>query len=260
VADNLWVLREQKKISVATLANRAGLPIGLIMEYESGQRSIDPRHLNRIARALYVEESDIKLRSDPRPGAAPLERQPPREGPRDMARPTGDRPPTPRPPAGDVRPRERPMRPRFELRPPLPARPSQIAHLEGLLKRLGLTVADLEAQTGKPVSGLDRVALSALLKDLQAKVKDTPSPVRHRAYLPESVDEFEARYLAAAQEANDCFSFILFDGSIVEGQIIGFGPYSITALQADGSEVTLNKLALVCYTKLSSGDGQERPR
>ena len=87
MADNLWVLREQKKISVATLASRAGLPIGLIMEYESGQRSIDPRHLNRIARALYVEEADIKLRSDPRPGAAPLERQPSRDAPREMARP-----------------------------------------------------------------------------------------------------------------------------------------------------------------------------
>jgi transcriptional regulator with XRE-family HTH domain len=260
VADNLWVLREQKKISVATLASRAGLPIGLILEYESGQRSIDPRHLNRIARALYIEEADIKLRSDPRPGAAPLERQPSRDAPRDMARPYGDRPPMPRPAAGDVRPRERPMRPRFEPRPPLPARPSQIAHLEGLLKRLDQTVADLEAQTGKPVSSLDRVALSALLKDLQAKVKDAPTPVRHRAYLPESVDEFEARYLAAAQAASDHLRFTLFDGSTVEGQIIGYGPYSITARSADGSEVTLNKLALVSYTKLSGDDGSEQPQ
>ncbi len=202
MADNLWVLRDQKKISVATLASRAGLPIGLILEYESGQRSIDPRHLNRIARALYIEEADIKLQSDPRPGAAPLERQPSRDAPRDMARPYGDRPPMPRPAAGDVRPRERPMRPRFEPRPPLPARPSQIVHLEGLLKRLDQSLADLEAQVGKPISSLDRVALSALLKDLQAKVKDAPTPVRHRAYLPESVDEFEARYLAAAQAAS----------------------------------------------------------
>jgi len=74
MAENLWALREQKKVSVATLANRAGLPIGLIMEYESGQRSIDPRHLGRLARALYVDEAEIKLWCDPRPGAGQLER------------------------------------------------------------------------------------------------------------------------------------------------------------------------------------------
>ncbi len=47
------------------------------MEYESGQKSIDPRHLVRLARALYVEDIDIKLQSDPRPGSAPLQRQAP---------------------------------------------------------------------------------------------------------------------------------------------------------------------------------------
>jgi transcriptional regulator with XRE-family HTH domain len=238
-------LREQKKISVATLANRAGLPIGLIMEYESGQRSIDPRHLIRLARALYVEESDIKLQSEPRPGSAPLERQPPRNGARDMTRPQGERPSS-RPPTGDARPKDRPARPRPEPRPPLPARPSQIAHLEGLLKRLGTT--------------MDRAALSALLKDLQVKVKEAPTPVRRRAYLPESVDEFEARYLMSVQEEQAHLRFTLFDGSVVEGQIIGFGPYSITARQADGSEVTLNKLALVSYAKLSGGQGLEPVR
>ncbi|MCU0500241.1 MAG: hypothetical protein MUC51_00480 [Anaerolineae bacterium] len=119
-------------------------------------------------------------------------------------------------------------------------------------------MADLEAQIGKPLSGLDRVAISALLKDLQAKVKDAPTPVRHRAYLPESVDEFEARYLAAAQAAGDHLRFILFDGSSVEGQVIGYGPYSITARQADGAEVTLNKLALVSYTKPSGNAGPEQ--
>ena len=52
MAENLWALREQKKLSVAMLASRAGLPIGLIMQYESGQRSIDPRHLARLARDI----------------------------------------------------------------------------------------------------------------------------------------------------------------------------------------------------------------
>ncbi len=253
MAENLWALREQKKISVAMLANRAGLPIGLIMEYESGLRSIDPRHLGRIARALYLEETDIKLQSDPRPGVGPLERQPPR----DFGRPPQGRPPAPVSVTGL---RERPLRPKPEPRPPPPARPSQIAHLENLLKHLNRTVADLEAETGKPLSTLDRVALSALLKDLQAKVKEAPAPTRHRAYLPESVDEFEARYLAEAQAEGAQLHFTLFDGSAVDGLITGFSPYSITVRRADGAEVTLNKLALVSYVKAPVGPGQESPR
>ena len=76
MSENLWALREQKKLSVATLAGRAGLPIGLIMEYESGQRSVDvPPHFPAGACA-HIEESEIKLHSDPRPGAGALERQP----------------------------------------------------------------------------------------------------------------------------------------------------------------------------------------
>jgi transcriptional regulator with XRE-family HTH domain len=246
VAENLWALREQKKISVATFANRAGLPIGLVMEYESGQRGIDPRHLGRIARALYVEESDIKLHSDPRPGAAPLERQPVRETPRDVPRP-----PLSQPPAPLMRTRER---------SPVPPRPSQLSHLENVLRRLGKTAAEFEAETGKPISSLDRAGLSALLKDLQVRLKETPLPTRHRAYLPESVDEFEARYLAAAQAGQDLLHFTLFDGSTVDGQIVGFGPYSITIQKADGAEMTLNKLALVSYLKVGAGAGREAVR
>ena len=75
MAENLWALREAKRLSVATLASRAGLPIGLIMEYESGTKSIDPRHLSRLAKALYVEESELRMRCDPRPGIGSLERQ-----------------------------------------------------------------------------------------------------------------------------------------------------------------------------------------
>lgn len=247
MAENLWFLREQKKISVATLASRAGLPIGLVMEYESGQRSIDRRHLARLARALYVEESDIKLQSDPRPGAAPLERQPPREASRSA--------PAAQPAGRKIR--ERPPRPKTVGRPSLPPRPSQLAHLENLLKRLNKTAAEVEAELGKPLAGLDRRALSAVLHDLQAKLKSVPQPVRHRAYLPEAVDEFEARYLAAAQAAGDRLRFTLFDGSTVEGQVIGFSPYSITVRNADGTETTLNKLALVSYTRPAAAPAQE---
>jgi len=49
----------------------------------------------------------------------------------------------------------------------------------------------------------------------------------------------------------------LFDGGTDEGQVIGFGPYSITIRTSDGGERTLNKLALVSYTRQPSGAGQK---
>lgn len=250
MADNLWLLREQKKISVATLANRTGLPIGLIMEYESGQRSIDPRHLSRLARALYVEEAQIKLQSDPRPGAAPLERQ---TTPREQQMP--QRPaPAGRAPIAAPRPRERSPRPKAEPRPPAPPRPSQLSHLDNLLRRLNQTREDLTKEIGKTVDDLDRSSLSELLKTLQSKVAESATAERHRAYLPEAVDEFESKYLTAAQAHEDQLHFVMFDGKTLDAQVIGFGPYSITVRLVDGSEMTLNKLALVSYRKAGHGE------
>jgi len=251
MAENLWALREQKKLSVATLATRAGLPIGLIMEYESGQRSVDVRHISRLARALYIEESEIKLRSDPRPGAAVLEKQPRRE---DAQRPTepGELP-TARPPR-DKGPR--PPRPTPAPRPPLPARPSQITHLQDLLGRLGRSQVEVEAEVGKPLAELDRLAASRLLIRFQTEIKEGKLPERHRAYLPEAVDQFELKYLTAAQQAGDVLHFALFDNTTVIGAVIGFGQYNITVRLADGSETTLNKLAIVSYTKPAAGKEQ----
>jgi len=248
--ENLWVLREQKRISVAALANRAGLPIGVILEYESGQRSIEPRHLDRLARALYVEEAQIRLQSEPRPGAAPLERQ----SSRNASQLTAGR-------SAFIAPKtkERPLRFRSEPLPPGPARPSQIAALDNLLQRLERSRITLESELGKPVTELNRAELAQLLRKLQAQVQSSRSPARHRAYLPESVDEFETSYLTAAQEAGATLYFTLFDGSTAEGQIVGFGPFSITVRQADGSELTLNKLALVSYrTAAQPAAGQAR--
>jgi transcriptional regulator with XRE-family HTH domain len=251
MSENLWALREQKKLSVATLASRAGLPIGLIMEYESGQRSIDVRHISRLARALYIEESEIKLRSDPRPGAAALERQTHREEvqrPAESGAPPPARPPHDRPP--------RPPRPAPAPRPPLPARPSQITHLQDLLTRLGRSQAELEAELGKPLTELDRLAASQLLVKFQTEMKEGKFAERHRAYLPEAVDQFELKYLTAAQQAGDVLRFTLFDNTTVAGQVIGFGQYNITVRAADGSETTLNKLAIVNYTKPAAAKEQ----
>lgn len=269
MAENLWALREQKKLSVATLASRAGLPIGLIMEYEAGQRSIDPRHLARLARALYVEEADLRLHSDPRPGTGQLERHT-----RPAASATPAQTPAPdsgfagggagagapgsAPPAGMMRsPRERSVRPPRSAtppRPPAPARPSQIAHLQDVLARLGRTQAQVEAELGKPLTEIDRPTASKLLTELQVELREGRSAERHRAYLPEAVDQYEARYLTAAQAAGATLNFILFDNSTVRGVVSGFGPYNITVRQDDGSEVTLNKLAIVSYTRLPAAD------
>jgi hypothetical protein len=130
-----------------------------------------------------------------------------------------------------------------------------------LLQRLGRTAADLEAETGKPIEQLDRPAVSQWLGRLQAQIKEaaSTSPNRRRAYLPESVDEFEARYLAAVQETGEPLQLSLFDGRQIEAAVIGFGPYSITVRLADGSELTLNKLALVSYRRMPRPAGGEEP-
>lgn len=263
MAENLWALREQKRLSVATLASRAGLPIGLIMEYEAGTRSIDPRHLTRLAKALYVEESELRLRCEPRPGAAQLERQ----GGQPEGQATPSRPPAPavqngsQAPAGQPRARtSRPPRPASEAKPPAPARASQLAHINDLLQRLGRDRADVEQELGKSLDELDRLQASQLLVKLQAEVKAAPTPDRHRAYLPEAVDQYEMKYLTTVRDERAPLHFALFDGSTVDGVVTGFGPYNITVRKDDGSEVTLSKLAIVSYRRppssTSSGQGQ----
>ena len=254
MSDNLWALREQKKLSVATMASRAGLSIGLIMEYESGQRSIDPRHLPKLARALYIEEADIKLNTEPRPGTGPLERQVRRDEYRSAAAPAIQ--------VAPPKPSERvPRAPRAPLPPriPAPARPSQLAHLQDLLARLGRSQADLETEYGKPLAEIDRLTVSVLLSKLQTEFRTSKVVERRRAHLPEAVDEFELKYLTAVQEANASLSLTLFDGSHLTGQLIGFGPYNLTLRQADGVEVTVAKLALVCYTRVPESGGSKEP-
>lgn len=229
MSENLWALREQRKLSVATLASRAGLPIGLIMEYESGQRGIDVRHIGRLARALYVEEAAIRLHSDPRPGTGPLERAPRRD----------ERPRVEAGPSAAPKPRERPPRaprPAPAPRPPVPPRPSQIAHLQELLRRLGRTQTEFEAQLGQSLATLDRLGLSKALAALQDEFRAGDIPNRHRAHLPEAVDQYEHKYLTAAQEAGATLRFKLFDGTSLSGQVLGFSPYSIAIRQADGTE------------------------
>lgn len=262
MAENLWALREQKRMSVATLASRAGLPIGLIMEYEAGLRSVDPRHLNRLARALYVEETDIRMRGEPRPGATPLE--PPAERSEQLSRPPV-RPPAREPTSNAPAAPEQGSRVRMargprigvEPKPPAPARPSQLTHLNDLIFRLGLNRDAVEAEMGKPLAEMNRLEASSLLARFQTQMRSAAIVDRHRAYLPEAVDQYELHYLTALRDSRAPVHFVLFDGSSVDGRISGFGPYQITVVPEDGSELTLNKLAVVSYRRAASGE--ERP-
>lgn len=165
----------------------------------------------------------------------------------------------PRGPGTDRRPprRDRPGRgdrPDAERRPlpvPGPVRASQIAHLLNLATRLGMDQGQLEAEVGKPLSEMNRREASLLLGSLQKRIVDEhptrPKGKRQRPYLPESVDEFEFRYLTAVQARGDLVDFKLFDGSQVAGQVIGFSPYAITVREPSGAETTIQKLAIAYY-------------
>lgn len=162
----------------------------------------------------------------------------------------------PQPPGGQPRGRTaRPPRPASEAKPPAPARASQLAHINDLLERLGRDRATVEAELGKSLDELDRLQASQLLVKLQAEVRTTPTPDRHRAYLPEAVDQYEMEYLMRVRDEAAAIHFALFDGSTADGVITGFGPYNITVRQEDGSELTLNKLAIVSYRRPPSSEG-----
>ena len=230
--DNLWEIRRRKKMKVRDLAAKSGVPASTIHQYEAGENPISQAHMRQLARALIVDTWDIKPVSDPKPRAqrAPAKTKPPRE---------------PRPPK-EAKP----------ARPPVPARPTQIEHLLHLAERFpDVDRATLEAQAGKTLEELTTKEASEMLSQLQERLRQEQPPRvkqpfdRHRAYLPEGVDEFELKYLATAQQAGDILHVTLFDHKQLEGQILGFSPYSITLRQSDGEETTVNKLAIAYYRK-----------
>ncbi len=103
---------------------------------------------------------------------------------------------------------------------------------------------------------MNRLEASSLLARFQTEMRSAAIVDRRRAYLPEAVDQYELRYLTGLQESRAHVRFELFDGRTVDGRVSGFGPYHITVVQEDGSELTLNKLALVSYRRAASGGEQ----
>jgi transcriptional regulator with XRE-family HTH domain len=232
MSDNLWEIRRRKKMKVRDLAAKSGVPAPTIHQYEAGENPISQAHLRQLARALIVDTWDIKPVSDPKPRGqkAPAKTKPPRE--------------------------PRPQKEAKPARPPVPARPTQIEHLLHLAERFpDVDRTTLEAQAGKTLEELTAKEASELLSQLQERLRQEQPPRvkqpfdRHRAYLPEGVDEFELKYLATAQQAGDILHVTLFDRKQLEGQILGFSPYSITLRQSDGEETTVNKLAIAYYRK-----------
>jgi hypothetical protein len=143
-------------------------------------------------------------------------------------------------------------------------RPSQIEHLLVLTSRhFNKGRETLEAEIGKSLEELTRREASDILKHYQQTLSESRSSIspqearasRKRAYLPEGVDGFELQYLTFQQNAEALLHFTLFDGRLVSGRIIGFGPYSITIQEEEsGQEVTLQKLAIAYYRVAESND------
>ncbi len=290
MAEDLWKLRQRKGMTVQQLAAKSGIPVAVIQEYEAGKRPIRSADLPKLARALFVEEWDIKDLSEPpppprpaepprppaeaappaRPAALParpapaVERAPEQPPP---APPSAERPaPAPaRPPAEQPAPAERPAKARKPPAQPAPARPTQITHLLGLAGKLGQDRAALEAEIGKPVDQLNFQEARRWLGEYQRRLRERraamagaappPAPsgeTRHRAHLPESVDGFEAAYLTRHQQAGTRLWFKLFNGETFEGHLVGFGPYNIVIRQDDGTEVNLQKLAIAYYRSVGA--------
>ncbi len=234
--DDLRKIRKRKGMTVGQLASRSGISARVIQEYEAGSRDIPDGDLRRLARALYVEEWDINPRSSP----------PPRRKERSAPVPEKARPQKP-----ETKKKRQP-------RPASPARESQIAHMLQLAARFGLDRAALEAQIGKPLDQLTQAEARHWNGHFMRRIVEEQPPKRpidrRRAYLPEGVDGFEMAYLEEAKASGDLLTFTLFNGERYEGNLVGYGTYSITVRQADGSEMTLNKLAIAYYRRMGGGE------
>ncbi len=244
MAEDLWKIRERKGMSVTQVSIRSGIPSHVIDDYESGT-PLTEAHRAKLAKLLYVDPRDIKLQSTPRPKKKEF---PPIE-------PAAETTPLQEatPPPGEPRPSKEP-----KPAPPAPVRPGQVSFLHDLARHFHLTIDQMEAEIGKPLAELTLKEARQWIKQYQTRITtpgvSVPEGYRHqRAYLPESVDEFEAKYLAEAQQAGASLTMRMFNGETISGALIGFGPYWITLRSNDGNEITLQKLAIAYYRR-ENGD------
>lgn len=257
--EDLWKIRQRKQMTVAQLSAKAGIPARLIQEYESSRRPISMENLEKLARALFVDPTEIKPLSAPLPAETAYQ-------PARVQRDVRERPPqsTPPPPTRTVSPR--PARPpqqqqqlqaAQEAQGKLAARESQVKHLQMLGERFGWNQSELEREISTPLGQLTRAEASRWLKQLQERIAtERPQKTkRRRPYLPESVDSFEFDYLQEQQRSQSPMEFTLFNGQKLQGKIMGFGPYNIT-IESDQGELTLNKLAIAYYGQVEQKEAR----
>ncbi len=249
MAENLWTLRKKRNMKVGQLASKSGIPAKQIIAYEKGER-IKVAHKARLARALFVEQEDIKWESEPEQKKKP--KPPPKPAPK----------PKPAKEAAQT-----PTSPKKVRKTPamLSARPTQLEHLRNLLEKLGIEETAIAAEIGKPLDELNQGQAGRLLSEYtrqwteyrQVHPPGTLGIANNqgkRAILPEGIDRFEFEYLEARQEAGDVLAFTLFDGSVKHGRILGFTPYHITIREENGDETTIQRLALAYYTRTAGAD------
>jgi len=259
MAENLETLRKQRNMKAGQLAAKSGVPIKQIAAYEKGER-IKATDMPKLARALFVDESQINWVSVPPPPPPP---KPVVEKPKKVAPPEKPQAETPDKPEAS----EKPHRPKQQWgkkgKTVEPARPSQIDHALILAAKIGDDEAAVTEKAGKPLTELTLPEASRLIMDYQKawlayKATRPPGhPATHgnqgkRAVTPEAVDRYEMDYLQARQDAGDDIAFTLFDGSVQHGRITGFSPYAITIQQPDGAETTLHKLGIVYYSVIGN--------
>ncbi len=241
MAQNLWELRQKQKMTVKQLAGKSGVKAGNIYAYESGE-AIKIADLGKLAKALYVDSSEIKIESEPIPKKKP-------------APPKPVKPATPPPAAKAAEARATAeMAPAKKQAAPspksAPAREGQLSYLRDLAAKVGESETAVTERIGKAIDELtSQEARHWIGVYLNEHKNLRPADTRRkRAHLPEGVDSFELNYLEAQQEAQSRVTFTLFDNTQFSGRIVGFSPYSITIEQEDGSQTSLQKLALAYYT------------
>ncbi|HRQ38901.1 MAG TPA: helix-turn-helix transcriptional regulator [Chloroflexota bacterium] len=253
--ENLETLRKQRNMKAGQLAAKSGVPIKQIAAYEKGER-IRVADMPKLARALFVDESQINWVSVPPPPPPP---KPVVEKPKKVEIP--EKPQTIAPEKQVES--EKPHRPKQKGKTVLPARPSQIDHALILAAKIGDDEAAVTEKAGKPLTELTLPEASRLIMDYQKAwlAYKASRPPGHpampdsqgkRALTPEAVDRYEMEYLQARQDAGDELTFTLFDGSVRHGRITGFSPYAITIQETDGLETTLQKLAIAYYSVIGN--------
>lgn len=256
MAENLWALRQRRNMKIGELASKSGVSAKQLESYEKGE-PVKVADLKKLARALFIDPSQIKIQSDPKNAPPKPPMQPPRKSVvqgEDEVKPVAVEP--------VVRASFAPQKKRYKKgpSPTTPATVTQIEHLVNLARRFGETQEMLETAVNKPLTDLTSLEIKEVLKQYQTRSKEqkptassvTPNKLK-RAYLPEAVDAFELNYLTTQQKNQSEMTFTLLTGKVLNGRIIGFSPYNITIQQQDGTEVTMQKLALAYYSTQPSG-------